>query len=125
MFPSNPITRLVLLPSIFAIVFSLLFFAFMAHSARALEITCPQSPPPAPATSCKVLTLNPDEERALTATNGILDTARQGRPLDLTSAVTYFLDKLSKAVVVEPPAPAKPETKPADVPLPTPDPRKP
>lgn len=50
-----------------------------------------------PTTSCKVITLSPLEEQALSGQNQILDTAQQGRPLDLTGPVTYFREKLRSA----------------------------
>lgn len=60
--------------------------------ARSQEIgACP------PNNSCKVITLTVPEEQAITGERGILDTAQQGRPLDLTGAVQYFRKKIEQA----------------------------
>lgn len=56
-----------------------------------------QAPTGAQAPPSKILTLTPQEEQALVGTNGILDTAQQGRPLDLTGTVQYFRNKIREA----------------------------
>ncbi len=55
------------------------------------RLTCQTSSP------CKVIVLSKDEEDALLGQNKILDTAMQGRPLDLLGAVNYFRDKIRNA----------------------------
>lgn len=62
----------------------------MANAAMAADC-------PAGAKSCKVITLTPEEEEALVGTGRILDTALQGRFIDLNGAVKYFQDKIAKA----------------------------
>lgn len=52
---------------------------------------------PAGAKSCKVLVLTPEEEQALMQPRGVLDTAREGRPLDLGQVVSYFRERISRA----------------------------
>lgn len=74
--------------------------ALMSTAAFAQEIVHVQCPAPtlqSPGTTCKVITLTPLEEQALTGERGILDTAQLGRPLDLTGAVTYFREKIKVA----------------------------
>lgn len=56
--------------------------------------TASQCPTDAP---CKVITLTDQELQALTGPNMILDTAQQGRPLDLAGVVTYFRNKIQIA----------------------------
>src|SRR5262245_61303674 len=75
-------------------------------------------PCPSGTQSCKVLTLTPDEEQALTGARGILDTAKQGRPLDLGGAVEYFRTKIDKA----PAGTILPQTPVQTVPIPAPRP---
>lgn len=66
------------------------------------RLTCPTPQP------CKVIILTSEEESALAGTvtlqdnppraiPGILATAEQGRPLDLTGIVRYFRDKIANA----------------------------
>lgn len=101
------------------------FCAFLiptiAHAAD-----CPAGLP-----SCKVLILSPDEEKFLTAPNGILDTAAQARSLDLGKVVAFFYQKIAtapqgevKPVKEQPEKPAIEPAPKADIPVPTPDPRK-
>lgn len=67
--------------------------AFLLWSFQPADATeCPQGAP-----SCKVITITPDEEQALTAPNGILATAERARFLDLSQAVVYFRQKLQSA----------------------------
>lgn len=70
------------------------------------KIQCPD-----PGVKCKVLFLTEQEERILTGQNGILDTAAQGRSLDLGQFAVYFKQKISSAPSGEP-------QKPATVPVP-------
>lgn len=79
----------------------------LASTSHATD--CPPPPPNTPP-GCKVITLLPQEEQALVGSNMILDTARQGRPLDLGSAVDYFREKVRSAPLgtVATPAPEKP-----------------
>ena len=65
---------------------------------------------PTPGEPCKVVVLSPQEERALTAPNGILDTAAQGRNLELGGPVVYFKQKIAAAPAGE----VKPVEKPAE-----------
>lgn len=89
---------------VWTVLCALLLFVFLTMIAYAAD--CPPGAP-----SCKVITLTPDEERALTGANMILDTAQQGRALDMTSVANYFRRKIETA-----PAggvkKAAPETKP-------------
>ena len=64
-------------------------------TARAAEP--PAYPCPDKAPSCKIITLTPEEERALVGPNLIFDTAQQGRPLDLMQAIAYFRQKILTA----------------------------
>ncbi len=86
-----------------------LLLASLAFVTPASAADCPPGAP-----SCKVITLTPDEERVLTGPNQVLDTAQQGRPLDLAQIVMYFRSKIATAPAgeVSKPAPA-PATSPA------------
>ena len=46
---------------------------------------------------CKVLVLTPAEEKILTGQNAILDTAAQGRNIELGGAVVYLKNKIATA----------------------------
>lgn len=89
-------------------------------------VQCPAPTPGSPSATCKVITLTPLEEQALVGERGILDTAQQGRPLDLTGAVTYFREKIKQASegkpaqpqLSSPVMPTTPEGAPAVVPVP-------
>lgn len=61
---------------------------------------CPTAEP------CKILTLSTQEERLLTAQNGILDTAAQGRALELGQFSVYLKTKIATAPAGEPVKPA-------------------
>ena len=74
--------------AIIAIAAIILFFA----AAAAFSADCPPG-----AKSCKVITITPEEEEALIGPGRILDTALQGRFIDLNGAVKYFRDKLASA----------------------------
>lgn len=67
---------------------------------------------PTPGEACKILYLNAQEERLLTGQNGILDTAAQGRQIDLGGFAVYFKSKIATApagqvMPVPPPTPPK------------------
>jgi len=74
-----------------------------------------ESCPPG-AASCKVITLTPDEQTALLGQNGILQTAEQGRFIDLSTATRYFRAKIEAApagtVVPAEPKPGEPPAPP-------------
>lgn len=57
-----------------------------------LRVQCPT-----PGEPCKILFLTPAEEQMLTQRNGVLDTAAQGRSLDLGQFVVYFKTRLASA----------------------------
>lgn len=59
---------------------------------------CPNQKP------CKIIMLNEEEEKALLGQNMVLDTAMQGRAIDLGGVVTYFRNKLSTAPMGDVPA---------------------
>lgn len=71
--------------------------------ATTMTVTCARAQDTTPlpkcqtTSPCKVIMLSREEEEALTGPNQILDTALQGRPLDLLGKVTYFRDKLRTA----------------------------
>lgn len=93
---------------IWTILCGLFLFVFLTMIACAAD--CPAGVP-----SCKVLVLTPDEERALTGQNMILDTAQQGRALELTQIANYFRQKILTAPqgeVKRPAAAPAPEVKP-------------
>lgn len=70
----------------------LAFFLCWGIPARAADpVPCQTASP------CKIIILSVEEERALTDPNQILDTAMQGRPLDLSGKVLYFRDKIRNA----------------------------
>ena len=71
-----------------------------------------QEPPPhavcpVPGESCKILLLSPTEEKMLMIQNGILDTAAQGRALDLGQISVYLKTRIASAPsgVVKPVSP--------------------
>lgn len=71
----------------------------LATAAFAQTPAPPAQPPGtcAPNVSCKVITLDQQELQALTGQNMVLDTAEQGRPLDLGNVVKYFRNKFTTA----------------------------
>lgn len=69
----------------------LAFVAVTAALADDLHIPCPTPEP------CKVLFLSPQEEALLTGKNGILDTAAQGRALELGQFVVYLKTRIQAA----------------------------
>jgi hypothetical protein len=70
----------------------LLSFALPAHADDAKPPACPT-----PGEKCKVVFLNEQEERILTGQNGILDTAAQGRSIDLGGFAVYFKSKITQS----------------------------
>ena len=52
---------------------------------------------PTPGEPCKVVILSPQEEKALTGQNGVLDTAAQGRLIELSGVAVYFKQKILTA----------------------------
>lgn len=61
-----------------------------------------QEPPPhavcpTAGESCKILLLSPTEEKMLMIQNGILDTAAQGRALDLGQISVYLKTRIASA----------------------------
>lgn len=91
-----------------ATALSFLWIMFCITMARADELPkypCPTAEP------CKILTLTSQEERLLTAQNGILDTAAQGRALELGQFSVYLKTRIASAPAGEP-------VKPAGVPTP-------
>ena len=66
-----------------------------------LDVPCPPPQPNEPP-GCKVLVLTPFEQNILVGPNQILDTAKQGRPLDLTNATDYFRHKIEAAPAGKP-----------------------
>jgi hypothetical protein len=77
----------------FLLVSALLLAAgFAAHADDAKPPACPT-----PGEKCKVVFLNEQEERILTGQNGILDTAAQGRSIDLGGFAVYFKSKITQS----------------------------
>lgn len=94
--------------AITAILGMTIWIAFCITMVRADELSkfpCPTAEP------CKILTLTSQEERLLTAQNGILDTAAQGRALELGQFSVYLKTRIASAPAGEP-------VKPAGVPTP-------
>lgn len=69
------------------------------------SVQCPTPTQASPSPTCKVIVLTPLEEQALIEPRGVFDTAQQGRPLDLTGTVTYFLGKIKNAPEGKPATP--------------------
>ena len=69
---------------------------------------------------CRILYLSPQEEQLLTGKNGILDTAAQGRAIELGGFAVYFKQKIATSIFGEvkspPPAETKPDKQPVDKP---------
>lgn len=68
---------------------------------------------PTPGEKCKILFLNAQEENLLTGQNGILDTAAQGRQIDLGGFAVYFKSKIATAPAGEVKSVEKPAQGPA------------
>jgi hypothetical protein len=62
--------------------------------------------------TCKILVITASEENVLMRQNGILDTAAQGRSLELGQAAVYFKTRIQAAPQGEVMAPAQPGPKP-------------
>jgi hypothetical protein len=93
------------------VVAALTAVALLAFASFARAEECPPG-----VQACKVLVLTPDEEQALMQPRGVLDTAREGRPLELGQIAAYFRDRIARAPAGTVPAPK------ADVPIPRPRP---
>ena len=61
-----------------------------------LHVPCPTSEP------CRILILTPQEEKALVTANGVLDTAAQGRALELGQFVVYLKQRIASSPFGEP-----------------------
>lgn len=85
----------------FAYLF-LFCFGAAAFAEEAQHPACPDNQP------CKIIYLNQQEERLLTGQNGILDTAAQGRALDLGQFAVYLKQKIAGAPAGEIKAAEKP-----------------
>lgn len=99
------------LASSLLLLFLFVFLWFIGFITPAQSAEIPTCPPPSK--TCKLLTLTPDEERALIDPNQILHTAEQGRFLDLTNTVRYFRDKIRQAPVITVEEPVTPPQEPA------------
>lgn len=96
--------------TLIAVIVFLMVILFLPRPAKADPRT--DCPSPAP---CKVITISPEEEQALTGPKMLFDTAVQGRQLDMMGIASYFRQKLSvapagdvpKAVEKAPDAPAQ------------------
>lgn len=78
-------------PALTILAFTTVLSIFACDLKAAEPIAC-QTPSP-----CRIIILSREEEEALMGQNKILDTAMQGRPLDLMGMVTYFRDKIRNA----------------------------
>lgn len=65
--------------------------AMLFWAARADAAECPTPQP------CKWISLSPQEEAILIQPNGILDTASQGRKIELEAATMYFRQRIKEA----------------------------
>lgn len=92
--------RPLLLP-LFALGVAIISLLMAIAVARADPRT--QCPTPAP---CKVIVLNAEEEKVLTGQNMVLDTAVQGRQIDLFGVVSYLRNKIASAPAGDAPAAA-------------------
>ena len=102
----------------------------MKRLVLAVALTVPvsvmaQEPPPhavcpVPGESCKILLLSPQEEKMLMTQNGILDTAAQGRALDLGQISVYLKTRIASAPsgVVKPVLPTATSLPPNEKPIP-------
>lgn len=87
-----------------AIIWIVFFLWSINVWADDLHVQCPD-----PGVKCKVLLLNPQEEEMLMTRNGILDTAAQGRSLDLGQFSVYLKTRIGAAPQGElKPMPASP-----------------
>lgn len=95
-----------LLVAIVVAVFLLVIVALPRRAAADPRTDCPS---PAP---CKVITLSPEEEQALTGQKMVFDTAVAGRQIDLFGVVAYFREKIGRAPAGDAAKPV--EAKPAE-----------
>ena len=85
-----------------------LIWAFLIGQAFAVEC-------PTPGEACRILILTPTEEKMLTTQNGILDTAAQGRALELGQFAVYLKTRIAGSPMGETvPIPKPTENKSAD-----------
>lgn len=105
---NNPTPRDAFLANIVLWVGIVLPIVFMFLGFKAFATECPSADP------CRVLILTPQEEKALTAPNGVLDTAAQGRALELGQFVVYLKQRIATSPMGEP----KPAEKPVEAPKP-------
>ena len=66
------------------------------EATTTLHVPCPTSEP------CRILILTPQEEKALVTANGVLDTAAQGRALELGQFVVYLKQRITSSPFGEP-----------------------
>ena len=71
---------------------ALIFGITRAFAEDASKIQCPD-----PGVKCKVIYLNQQEEQMLMVQNGILDTAAQGRALELGQFSVYLKTRIGNA----------------------------
>ena len=85
-------------PKILAIAFFLTFafIMFLNGVSRAAEVGCPPG-----VTSCKIISVTNDEERALTGPGAIFDLAEFANRMNLTGPVQYWKNKLAAAPEVK------------------------
>jgi hypothetical protein len=102
-----------------------LAFFLWSINAWAADPSTPAAAPvmcPDVGVKCKVLFLSETEEQMLMTRNGILDTAAQGRALELGQFAVYLKQKIGTAqsgqVVLPPPPPAPAAPAPQTVPVP-------
>ena len=100
-----------------ATALSFLWIMFCITMAHAQDAPVPKFPCPT-AEPCKILTLSAQEERLLTTQNGILDTAAQGRAIELGQFSVYLKTRIATAPAGEPQKPAPAPTGPG---IPVPD----
>jgi hypothetical protein len=79
-------------------IFWLLFSLAVVAMADELPLAATQTLKcPEPGQKCKVLFLTEQEENLLVGRNGILDTAAQGRQIDLGGFAVYFKSRIATA----------------------------
>lgn len=95
-----------------ALILNFVLLAFLILGiARAFADELPKCPDPG--VKCKVLFLTQQEEQMLMTQNGILDTAAQGRSLDLGQFSVYLKTRIGSAPQGEVKPIEPPATKPA------------
>lgn len=93
-----------------ALIWVVVFLWSINVWADDLHVQCPD-----PGVKCKVLLLNPQEEEMLMTRNGILDTAAQGRSLDLGQFSVYLKTRIGAAPQGEVKPMPVPPAPPADI----------